>query len=216
MGRYTLYCTTVLLLLTITISLQSTSGRSRSPALQCRMIFRLTSHQRHHLRPSDSASSRSCSLSLIRTFVPDSQSLHLCGPSNNWHYLGHTKNYDDDEMRCELSLVLSWRSFKFASWLPIVTSYLETGSRLVHKCVHTADETGQNCSITNIWGLLKTVCDCRQLSSHRRQDKTRQDTVSAGLWTRHKPTHESSKAGRQTSTGLFIAMLWHSNTILTD
>ena len=40
---------------------------------------------------SDSASSRSCSLSLIRTFTPDSQSLHLCGPSNNWHYLGHTK-----------------------------------------------------------------------------------------------------------------------------
>ena len=26
-------------------------------------------------------------------------------------------------------------------WLPIVTSYLETGSRLVHKYVHTSDET---------------------------------------------------------------------------
>ena len=44
------------------------------------------------------------------------------------------------EMRCELSLVLSWPSFQFATWLPIVT-YLETGSRLVHKCVHTADKT---------------------------------------------------------------------------
>jgi len=35
--------------------------------------------------------------SLIRTFTPDSQNLHLCGPSNNWYYLGHTKNYDDDD-----------------------------------------------------------------------------------------------------------------------
>ena len=33
-----------------------------------------------------------------RTFTPDSQRLHLCGPSNNWHYLGHTKNYDDDDV----------------------------------------------------------------------------------------------------------------------
>ena len=40
-------------------------------------------HTRRHSRPSDSASSRFCSLSLIRTFTPDSQSLHLCGPSNN-------------------------------------------------------------------------------------------------------------------------------------
>ena len=42
-----------------------------------------TSHQRRHSRLSDSASSRFCSLSLIRTFTPDSQNLHLCGPSNN-------------------------------------------------------------------------------------------------------------------------------------
>ena len=73
------------------VSLQSVSGRSRFPALQCGTIFRLTSHQRRHSRFSDSASSRFCSLSLIRTFTPDSQSLRLCGPCNNWHYLGHTK-----------------------------------------------------------------------------------------------------------------------------
>ena len=79
------------------VSLQSASRRSRSPVLQCVTIFLPTSHQRRQLRPSDSASSRFCSLSLIWTFTPDSQSLHLCGPSNNWHYLGHTKNYDDDD-----------------------------------------------------------------------------------------------------------------------
>jgi len=77
------------------VFLQSASGRF--PALQCGTIFRFTSHQRNHSRFSDSASSRSCSLSLIQTFTPDSQSLHLCGPSNNWHYLSHTKNYDDDD-----------------------------------------------------------------------------------------------------------------------
>ena len=76
---------------------QAASGRSRSPALQCGMIFHPMSHQHRHSRLSDSASSRFCSLSLIRTFTPDSQNLHLCGPSNNWHYLGHTKNYDDDD-----------------------------------------------------------------------------------------------------------------------
>ena len=43
-------------------------------------------------------------------------------------------------------------------------AYLDIGSRLVHKCVHIADETGQNCLLSNI---LKTVCDCRELSSHR-------------------------------------------------
>ena len=34
------------------------------------------------------------------------------------------------QMQCELSLVLSWPSFQFATWLPIVTSYLEAGSRV--------------------------------------------------------------------------------------
>ena len=77
------------------ICVQSASGRSRSLVLQCGTIFRLTSHPRRHSRFSDSTSSRSCSLSLIRTFIPDSHSLllplHLCAPSNNWHYLGHTE-----------------------------------------------------------------------------------------------------------------------------
>ena len=39
----------------------------------------------------------------------------------------------------------------------------------------------QNCSVSNI---LKTVCDCRKLSSHRRQDKTRQSVFA--VWTNHK------------------------------
>ena len=51
------------------VSLQSASRRSRFPALQCGTVFRLTSHQRHHSQFSDSASSRSCSVSLIRTFI---------------------------------------------------------------------------------------------------------------------------------------------------
>ena len=41
--------------------------------------------------------------------------------------------------------------------IPIVMSYLETRSRLVHKCVHTADETGQDCSVSN---LLRTTENC--------------------------------------------------------
>ena len=32
----------------------------------------------------------------------------------------------------------------------------------------------KNCSVSDI---LKTVCDCRELSSHRRQDKTRQSCL---------------------------------------
>ena len=64
-------------------------------------IFRLMSHHRHHSQFSDSTPSHSCSLSLIWTFIPDSHSLLLslllCGSSNNWHYLGLTENYDDDE-----------------------------------------------------------------------------------------------------------------------
>ena len=91
------------------VSLQSASGRSQFPALQCGTIFHLTSHQCRHWRFSDNASSRSCSLSLIRTFIPDSHSLllslHLCGPCNNWHYLGHTKNCDDDD---DESIKRSW------------------------------------------------------------------------------------------------------------
>jgi len=74
------------------------------------------------------------------------------------------------EMPCELSIIFSWPSFQFATWLPIV----ETGLRLVHKWVHTSYKTGQNCSVSNI---LQTVCDCRELSSHLRQDKTRQSCL---------------------------------------
>ena len=96
--------------------------------------------------------------------------------------LSATENFDTAlpslEMRRELSLVLSWPSFQFATWLRIVTSYLETGSRLVHKCIHTADETGQNCSVSNI---LRTTenWDCRELRSHRQQDKT---VLSCRCW----------------------------------
>ena len=82
--------------------------------------------------------------------------------------------------KCDMSW-LSWVlscpdpvSNSHTTWLPMVTSYLETGSRLVLKCVHTTDKTRQNCSVSNI---LKTVCDCHELSSHRQQDKTRQSCV---------------------------------------
>jgi len=55
-----------------------------------------------------------------------------------------------------------------------VTSYFETGSRLVYKRIHTADKTGQNAQSPIYSGLLKTVGDCHELISHRRheQDKT--------------------------------------------
>jgi len=63
-----------------------------------------------------------------------------------------------------------------ATWLSIVTSYWKTGSRLVPNCVHIADETGQNCSVSN---LLRTTENCLRLSPTQftpptRQDKTRQ------------------------------------------
>jgi len=77
------------------------------------------------------------------------------------------------EMRCELSLVLSWPSFQFATrwtWLSIVTSYWETGSRLVLKCVHTADETVQNCPVSNIF---RTTENCLQLSPTQFTPQTR-------------------------------------------
>jgi len=77
------------------------------------------------------------------------------------------------DAKCGVNWVLSCPGrFQFATWLLIVT----TESRLVHKCVHTADETRLDKTVQSpiYWGLLKTVCDCRHLSSHRRQDKTRQ------------------------------------------
>ena len=46
----------------------------------------------------------------------------------------------------------------------MVTSYLVTGSRLVHKCVHTAHKSGQNCSVSS---LLRTTENCLRLSPAR-------------------------------------------------
>ena len=72
---------------TIAVIFLPSLGRAAHPSLYSRQAgvfgLRPTSHQRRHSRPSDSASSRFCSLSLIWTFTPDAQSLHLCGPSNN-------------------------------------------------------------------------------------------------------------------------------------
>jgi len=60
--------------------------------------------------------------------------------------------------------------------------------KLVHKCVHTADEIGQNCSVSNI---LRTTENCLRLSPTQftlhtdDADETRQLSASA-VWTRHK------------------------------
>jgi len=81
-------------------------------------------------------------------------------------------------MQCQLSLVLSWPGFQFAVWLPVVTSYLETGSRLVHKCAHTADKMTKLFSLQYIedyWELSATVTN-----SVHTTDKTRESAV----WTK--------------------------------
>jgi len=93
--------------------------------------------------------------------------------------LSATENFETvfPVSKCGVNWVLSCPdpvSNSHATWLPIVTSYLETGSRLFLKCVHTVDKTGQNCSVSSLW---KTVCDCCELGSHRRQDKTRQSCL---------------------------------------
>jgi len=94
-SRQRLQSSSITWLCRMSVSVQSASGHSRFLVLQCGTIFHLTSHQRRHSWFSHSASIRSCSLSLIRTFISDSHSLllslPLCGPSNNWHYLVHTK-----------------------------------------------------------------------------------------------------------------------------
>jgi len=69
-----------------------------------------------------------------------------------------------------------------------VTSYFETGSRLVYKRVHTTDETGQNCSVSNI---LRTTGNCRRLSPTHftPQTQTRQNSLvlsTSAVWTRHR------------------------------
>ena len=70
------------------------------------------------------------------------------------------------------SCLVLWSSFQFACNVVIYCDVIFGNwvKTTVLKCVHTADKTGQNCSVSN---TLKTVCDCRELSSHRRQDKTR-------------------------------------------
>ena len=56
-------------------------------------------------------------------------------------------------------------------------NWIGNTSRLVHKCVHTTDDTGQNCSVCNI---LRTTENCLRLSP------TRRDTfVLLMVWTTH-------------------------------
>jgi len=124
------------------------------------------------------------------------------------------------EMRLELSLVSSWPSFQFATWLPTVTSYLETGSRLVHKCVHAADKTRQNCSVSNI---LRTTENCLRLPSTQftpttRQDKTRQDSLVllvSAVWTRHYKTISHAQCDRNVNTITTVNMINIINIAVT-
>ena len=95
----------------------------------------------------------------------------------NWRQV-KTENFETVlsilEMRCELSLVLSWSSFQFAMWLPIVMSCLETGSSKTSSQMHShcrQDWTKPFCpqyiNILNILTLTRqdnTVlsCQCRR------------------------------------------------------
>ena len=112
------------------VSLQLASGRSRFQALQCGTIFRLVSHQRL-TRDFQTAPQVVLVLSVLcrhSCIIPDSHSLllslHLCRPSNNLHYLGHTKNDDDDggtlvEIFCSFSTssVTHWLSERLAHFV---------------------------------------------------------------------------------------------------
>ena len=91
--------------------------------------------------------------------------------------------------KCGVNWVLSCPgpvSNSHATWLPIVTSYLETGSRLVHKCVHTADKTaGQNCMFD-----LQYIENCLQLSRTQFIPPTRQHKsllFSVSAWRVNQP-----------------------------
>ena len=103
-----------------------------------------------------------------------------------------------------------------------MTSYLETGSRLVHKCIHTADETGQNCWVSN---LLRTTENRLQLSPTQFTPlmPTRQDSlVLSVVWTRHygtntkltlslllyEPTLWNSLPSAQHDTSLSLSAYW--------
>jgi len=77
-----------------------------------------------------------------------------------------------------------------------VTSYFETGSRQVYKRVHTADKTGQNCSVSNIF---RTTENCLRLSRTHftPQTRTRQDSLVlsvSAVWTRYKG-HWKARSG---------------------
>ena len=81
------------------------------------------------------------------------------------------------EMRSEQSLVLSWPSFQFArnvvTYCDIIFgNWVKTSSEMRS---HRRRDWTKNCSVSNI---LKTVYDCHELSSHHRQDKTRQSCLS--------------------------------------
>ena len=67
--------------------------------------------------------------------------------------------------------------------------YLETGSRLVLKCVHTTDETGQNCSVSNIPRITE---NCLRLSPTQFTPPTTRSCdsclVGVAVWTRYNST----------------------------
>ena len=74
------------------------------------------------------------------------------------------------EVRCELSLVLSGPSFHgYLLW-----HYLETGSRLGHKCIHTTDKTKLCC--------LQYIENCLRLSRTQFTPPTILSVVWMHLW----------------------------------
>ena len=89
------------------------------------------------------------------------------------------------EMRCELSLSLSWPSFQFATWLPTATSYLETGSRASSQMhLHHRQDWTKLFSLQYIedyWKLSATVAN----SVHTADAEEKDNLVLIAVWNRH-------------------------------
>jgi len=124
----------------------------------------------------------------------------LCCSYCRW-CLVQTADTDKIRLSCVLSASVVWTELAtsrdcwrnkiyklnmFSFFRSFVQSRNAVWTGLVYKCIHTADRTGQNCSVSSI---LRTTGICQRLSPTLFTPPTRLDSLVLSMpatWTRHK------------------------------